>query len=64
MIHGWNNKYLEGLTKHCKLNKTALVKFEQNGTGKVNLVLEKSKRWEVITDWMRKDAKLKIRVYN
>jgi hypothetical protein len=38
------------------------VNFEDGGKG--HLVINRGKRWEVITDWLRKDAKLKIRVLN
>ena len=36
------------------------MEFEEGGKG--TLTLNRSKRWEVITDWLRKDAKLKIKV--
>lgn len=62
ILKGWNSNILEGLSKYCKLNSTKIVSisFEENGKG--TLILSKSKRWEVVTDWLRKDAKVKIRV--
>lgn len=55
---------MEDLSKYCRLNSTKIlsVNFEEGGKGK--LIIDKSKRWETITDWLRKDAKLKIRVMN
>jgi hypothetical protein len=46
------------------LNSTKIISINFEDGNKGNLILEKSKRWECITDWLRKDAKLKIRVLN
>lgn len=55
---------MEGLSKFCKLNKVTIVKFETEEKGIATISINRSERWENITDWMRKDAKLKIRVMN
>ena len=55
---------MEGLSKHVKLNKSAIVKFLVYDQRKATLVLKKSQRWENVTDWLRKDCKLKIRVFH
>lgn len=64
VLKGWNPNLVEGLSKYCRINGTKIVSFNFEGTGKGTLVLERSKRWETITDWLRKDAKLRIRVKN
>jgi|JI6StandDraft_1071083.scaffolds.fasta_scaffold150973_2 hypothetical protein len=63
-MKGWDYKYMETLSKHCKLNGAAILKFEAEDGGKATLTLKRSERWENVTDWMRKEAKLKIRVVN
>lgn len=55
---------MEGLSKHCKLNGTAILKFEVEEAGKATIIVKRSDRWENVSDWLRKDAKLKIRVVN
>jgi hypothetical protein len=55
---------MEGLSKHCKLNNVAILKFEVGEKDQATLVIKRSERWENVTDWLRKDAKLKIRVLN
>jgi hypothetical protein len=64
ILKGWSSNIMEDLSKYCRLNSTKIlsVNFEEGGKGK--LIIDKSKRWETITDWLRKDAKLKIRVMN
>ena len=64
ILKGWDYKYMEGLSKYCKLNGAAILKFETEEEGKATLLLKISNRWENVTDWMRKEAKLKIRVVN
>jgi hypothetical protein len=64
ILKGWDFKLMEGLSKHSKLNGAAILKFESEEGGKATLVLKRSERWENVTDWLRKDAKLKIRVVN
>ncbi len=53
---------MEGLTKYCKLYSTPITKFELEGAGKAVIFLKRTKKWEAVTDWLTKDAKLKIRV--
>jgi hypothetical protein len=55
---------MEDLSKYCRINGTKImsINFEEGGKG--TLTLDRSKRWENVTDWLRKDAKLKIRVMN
>jgi hypothetical protein len=55
---------MEGLSRHCKLAGSAIVRFECEDASKATLVIKRSERWENVTDWLRKDAKLKIRVIN
>ena len=62
ILKGWNSNMLEGLSKFCKINSTKIVSVTFDEGGKGTLILTRSKRWENITDWLRKDAKLKIRV--
>lgn len=64
ILKGWNSKLMEDLSKCCRLNSTKIlsVNFEEGGKG--TLIIDRSKRWESITDWLRRDAKLKIRVLN
>lgn len=64
ILKGWDYKFMEGLSKHCKLSGSAIVKFEAEEAGKATLVVARSQRWENVTDWLRKDAKLRIRVMN
>ena len=64
ILKGWDYKWMEGLSKHAKLSGTAIVKFEAEGQGKALIVLKRTARWENVTDWLRKDAKLRIRVLN
>lgn len=45
IMKGWDYKYMEGLSKHCKLNGSAIVKFEVSEAGKATLVLKRSERW-------------------
>ena len=63
-VIGWQNKFMKGLSKHVELNKSAIVKFLVHDQRKATLVLKKSQRWENVTDWLRKDCKLKIRVFH
>ena len=55
---------MEGLSKHCKLNGAGILKFETEEGDKASLLIKRSERWETVTDWLRKDAKLRIRVIN
>lgn len=55
---------MEGLSKYCKLNGSAILKFEAGEDSKANIQLKRSERWENVTDWLRKEAKLKLRVVN
>ena len=64
ILKGWDYKLMESLSKNCKLAGSAIVKFEAEDTSKATLVIKRSERWENVTDWLRKDAKLKIRVIN
>lgn len=64
ILRGWDPKFLEGLTKYCKLYSSPMTKFEMQGQGKAVIYLKRSKKWEAVTDWLTKDAKLKIRVTN
>ncbi len=64
ILKGWDFKLMEGLSKFCKLNKVTIVKFEIGEKDLATISISRSERWENITDWMRKDAKLKIRVMN
>ena len=63
-MKGWDHKFMEGLSKHCKLNNSAIMSFEINEDSKATLTNKKTKRGENITDWPRKDCKLKLRVMN
>jgi hypothetical protein len=53
---------MEGLSKHCKLNHSAILGFEVDSEGKVTLTIKRSTRWENVTDWLRKDCKLRLRI--
>ena len=64
ILKGWNPNLMEGLSKYCRINGTKILSFNFEGAGKGTLTLNRSKRWETVTDWLRKDAKLKIRVKN
>lgn len=64
ILKGWDAKYLEGMTKYCKLYSTPMTKFEMRAQGKATVYLKRTKKWEAVTDWLTKDAKLKIRVTN
>jgi hypothetical protein len=64
ILKGWNFKLMEGLSKQCKLSNVAMLKFEAGEKDQAALTLRRSERWENVTDWLRKDAKLKIRVMN
>ena len=55
---------MEDLSKYCRLNSTKIISVNFADGGKGSLILDRSKRWEAVTDWLRKDAKLKIRVMN
>ena len=55
---------MEGLTKFCLLYGTPIMKFEFESEGKAAIHLKRTKKWEVITDWLTKEAKLKIKVIN
>jgi hypothetical protein len=62
VLKGWDIKFMEELSKYCKLYSTPMTKFELEGAGKALICLKKTKKWEAVTDWLTKDAKLKIRV--
>lgn len=64
ILKGWDYKLMEGLSKHCKLAGSAIVRFESEEASKATLVIRRGERWENVTDWLRKEAKLKIRVIN
>lgn len=64
IMKGWNPNLMEGLSKCCRINGTKIISLNFEEGGKGQLSLTKSKRWEVVADWLRKDAKLKIRVKN
>lgn len=64
ILKGWNSNIMEDLSKCCRLNSTKILSINFGDGGKGNLILDRSKRWEVVTDWLRKDAKLKIRILN
>lgn len=36
---------MEGLSKYCKLSKTAIVRFEMEEGDKATIYLKKSERW-------------------
>jgi hypothetical protein len=64
ILKGWDFKLMEGLSKNCKLSGSAIVRFEAEEGDKATLVIKRSQRWENVTDWLRKEAKLRIRVMN
>lgn len=64
ILKGWDNKFMEGLTKFCLLYGTPIMKFEFESEGKAVIHLKRTKKWEVITDWLTKEAKLRIKVLN
>ena len=39
-----------------------MTKFEIEGAGKAVIFLKRTKKWQAVTDWLTKDAKLRIRV--
>jgi hypothetical protein len=55
---------MEGLSKQCKLSNVAILKFEAGEKEQATLIIKRSERWENVTDWLRREAKLKIRVMN
>lgn len=55
---------MEGLTKYCKMYGAPMTKFELQTGGKAIIYLKRTKKWESITDWLAKDAKMKLRVMN
>jgi hypothetical protein len=61
VLKGWCAKFMEGLAKHCKLNSSSIQGFSSEGD-KATIILKRSQRWENVSDWLRKDCKLKIRV--
>lgn len=64
ILKGWDYKLMEGLSKQCKLNGAGILKFEVEEGQKATLLIKRSERWQNVTDWLRKDAKLRIRVIN
>lgn len=55
---------MEGLSKQCKLSNIGILKFEAGEKDQASMSIKRGERWEHVTDWLRKDAKLKIRVMN
>ena len=53
-----------GMTKYLKMYSTPMTKFEFQGAGKAIIFLKRTKRWEAVTDWLSKDAKMRLRVMN
>lgn len=64
ILKGWNSNMLEGLSKCCRINNTKILAFQSEAGGKGTLTLSRSKRWETVSDWLRKDCGLKMRVKN
>ena len=44
VLKDWSPKFMEGLAKHCKHNKSAILSFSSEGE-KATLLLKKSERW-------------------
>lgn len=45
ILKGWDCKFMEGLAKHCKLNRSAIFSFVVGEGERVTLFLKKSDRW-------------------